>query len=792
MKHIILQLLNQAINSDDLFCGLAPFWVKNNCIVIELVNSQDHIFLEMPEKKAWKRYQVDPSQDWANIIGYIRQYYLGSDNSAQLDLIVDAEGSATALHIMETIQQICLSLGLLLTVKLLFLAETRSKFYQAEQSLYDEIKQAVLDNETTRPKYHWNCVYLLVASNEQQNTLRSTLLPYLLQFDCSSDNQIVKSFGGQIRNMDIKSIDHIPRELSIETACSALSRTPKTDPLSLLLLNANVNGLSSGEQLSMLQTKLNMLEGISYPIPVDLLVQKQSPLGDVSTRDLFKRFCFDNPQSNPAYYEGAEVEALSRMPLIAKAVRKWEECVIEAGCATGNLTPLIDMLCINSDFDLLLCGYQKPQIMNTEKTLTTQDGYSEIAIRKLEPYIDILKQILENAIFEARIKLIRSRMPILRNQLIQIQQRRKKAVETAIASSRTQSIRELVESWSRKINADLFNESLQIDLPGQSDNPDTWIEHCAGKILGRIVPPDLDEGRTELYHSGMKIINAMSTQTGDVLLPSVLSGGRRLTDKWIVYDQIDLHRECITSEEPVVIKLVEYELDLHDNMLLDHEMFKMPLTPPHISPVLAAEEGSDNTVINNQPVSLPDFSEEPLEEFMGTLVWIWDNVHYETARVEVYADTGSPGSMDNPICKKSVRYRPDDRYPIGAIENLPSGVPLIFRIIYQDQGRDVIGCSKEIKMKAPKTTLDINSIEVIEGKILGVFGGKPYTRLKIVPSGPFETDHIAVGSSSGHFYSASWERTDPDGSWLSELLPSMEDWRVVDRPGDLIEYKIIQ
>lgn len=790
MKHIVLQLLNETIKSDELFRGLDPSWIKNNCVVIEQVESQ--MFTQVPEQLAWGRFQADRSQDWANIIGYIKQNFLGSDNNVQLDLIVGADGTAIALPIMQTIQQICMNLGMLLAVKIIFLAEIRSSFYQDEQYFYDEIKQAAIDNENGQPKYHWNCVYLLIANNEQQEVLRSVLLPYLLQFNCSSNNQLIKAFGGQVRNMDITAIDQVPRELSIQAACSALNRTPKKDPFSLLLLNVNAKGLSSGEQLSMFQTELNALENISYPIPVDLLVQKQSPLGDVSTRDLFARFCFDNPQSNPAYYENAGVEALSRMPLIAKAVRKWEERVVREGCAAGDLVPLIDMLSTNSDFDLLLREYQKPEIMNTEKTLTAQDGYTDISIRKLEPYINILQQILDNVVFEARIKLIRARLPMLRNQLAQIQQHRQKAVDFALKDGRTKSIMELIDSWSRKISAKLFNESLHIDLPGPEDDPDKWIQQSAGKMLGRIVPPDLDEGRAELYHSGMRIIENMGALTGDVLLPPVLSGGRRLTDKWIVYDQIDLHRDCITSVEPVVIKLVEFELDLRDSIMLDHQMFMPPLTLPQVSSTLSSGQFSEDPEQDEETESLSDFHEEELEEFMGTLIWIWDNVQYVTARVEVYADTGLPEDKEKPVFTQSVRYRADDRYPIGAVGRLPSGVPLIFRIIYQDHGRDVEDITTEIRMKAPKTILEVSQIEVVEGKKFGLFGGKPYVRLKITPSGPFETRHIAVGSSSGHFYSASWERTEPEGSWLSELLPNMEDWRVVDRPGDLIEYQIIQ
>ena len=141
MKHIVLQLLNQAKKSDELFRGLDPSWVRNNCVVIEQVESQ--AFLEVPEQMAWGRFQADRSQDWANIIGYIKQNFLGSDNNVQLDLIVGADGAAIALPIMQTVQQTCMNLGTLLAVKIIFLAEIRSDFYQEEQNLYDEIVDGI-------------------------------------------------------------------------------------------------------------------------------------------------------------------------------------------------------------------------------------------------------------------------------------------------------------------------------------------------------------------------------------------------------------------------------------------------------------------------------------------------------------------------------------------------------------------------------------------------------------------------------------------------------------------------
>ena len=285
-------------------------------------------------------------------------------------------------------------------------------------------------------------------------------------------------------------------------------------------------------------------------------------------------------------------------------------------------------------------------------------------------------------------------------------------------------------------------------------------------------------------------MNEMQASAGVKLIPITLSSTENYTMRtdWIVYKQIASRNTTWQTTEPFIVKMEEILLDLHRSDGMDRFLFQRELVAPvqqnDLPGQIKNEEMPENEEEEIRPEKIPP---KALDVYDGTLRWIWKRMDCSTARVEIIADTGKENDREKPVLSAKIQYSPNDKYAIGGMESIPSGIPLSIRIYYQNNGRDVKDEPVIIQMKAPKSRLEVNSVTVKEGRF---FNKKTYLRLILQTSGAFTPDHVAVASSTGFVYSADWEPW--EGGWRSELLPEGEYWRVVDRPGDLIEYEIIQ
>lgn len=799
MKHVVLPIMDSQYDDRLFFRGLDETLVRGQFFLIDPTDRDDLQIVDI-QGRAARTYQIGRNVDWDDVFGNIQSSFLENDFLFQLDVVVDAGGSARAVSVLQALPPVFLALGLTASIKIIFLADARSVHYPEEQALYNTLKQAVFDAESGQLSLKFNCAYLMIAQTDAQKTLRERILPYIIWGESRVSHPEIRTCGGQVRDLDINAIELVPKDLAVKTVCAILRTKPLDNAVSLFLLATGSNANKTPkEQLELFRDRLEEKVPVRLPGVADLLVQKGTPDGDITTRELFAKFCRDNPYSDPQLYDNASIEKLTRIPVVVNAVYEWENTIVEQICEKGDVSVYTDHLGRGSDFDTLLKQYQKPMAMTVDKTLTDKDGYSETAIQKLEQYTFNLQQMLRNAVFAARIRLIYARLPAIRKRLETVQQQRIDAVNAALEASLTKGDTVLIEDWSKVISTELTNAAAVVRLPKETDDVREWIGKNTEELMKAIPAPDFDTGRKELAESGAKIISSMRADTDEKLITVPLRPAIDvpLEPRWIVYRQMTTNADDQRTAEPVIIKISEWYLNLHQCAQMDLALFQKPLaavTTTHASdlpaaagtaetaemPAQAAEEEMDAAPLIRQ-------DKEELEIYSGTISWVWKNMKYNTARLDIYLDSGDDEKPEAPIIQQNVRYCSDDHYTIGHLNELPSGVPLIFRVVYQDRGRDVTEISHEFKMRSPRTRLEVELLSVKEGKL---FGKKPYFRLKVHNTGSFFAEHVAVGSSTGHIYSAAWEPTE-DG-WLSELLPDCENWMLVDRPGDLVEYEIIQ
>ena len=794
MKHVVLPITEQPWPEETLLRGLNPGWLRDNVFLIRRTQAQDGEIRHAQGGMA-NSFLVGRQADWYDVIGNVQVTFLREEFGFQLDAIVDAGGCGEAWQVLQKVRGAVSELGLTMVVRIFFLGEVRSAQYQEEQNFYNEIKKTQASQDPGEDPVKWNCFVFMLCQNPEQERIRNRLLPYLLQMDCGTTLHEVRTCGGIVRELDIHSVESVPSELATKTVCALLTRNTVLNPGSILILGrSNAAVRNPKEQLSQLQQALEDKVPVRCPSSWDLLVQKGGPGGEISASELEKRFLRANEACNPRSYEQANLHQLERMAWIAEAEIHWEEEVIRKACETGNIGLILEQLVPGGDFEKLLGSYQKQAFLNSDRTLTEKDGYTAEAAAKLDTYAMNLGNNLREAVFEARLRLIRARIPALRKHLEEILKRRENAVQSAMSEIRTEGVSGLVENWSRRISSDLGNAADSIRLPGEQEDSGEWIRKQAKALLERIPQPNLEEGRKELAQSGEKLISAMQSETCPKLISAGLSGAVDVSfpSRWIVYEQIHTGTAAAQTPEPVIIRLEEWYMDLHRCSMMDASLFQRkllaPVTEEETAPAVGTAAGQQELAEDGEEEIRPIRQEKPkLPIYDGILSWVWKRMSWSGARVEAYADTGEGFEQHGPYHVCNVNYRPEDKYEIGGREKFPSGVPLCFRIIYQDRGKDVTEEQEEIRMRAPRSRLEVESQNVREGSF---FNKKNYIRLKIRSSGAFSPEHITVASSTGCVHSASWEET--GNGWRSELLPEGESWQVVDKPGDLIEYEIIQ
>ena len=794
MKHVVLPVFAEPFEERMLFHSTDADRISREFFLINRTGENNREIRLVQENRV-RSFRIGKEADWYDVIGNVQDTFLRDDYGFQLDAVVDAGGSAEVMQILGAVRKAAAQLGLTMLIRILFLGDIRSSRYEDEQKFYNEIKAGIGGRETDPGNpdepIQWNCTYMLLAQNPEQKRLRERLLPYLIQMDCGIALHEVKTCGGLISELNISSIETVPRELATRVICSLLTVNDLTNPLPVVLLGkGNTVPKDGQEKLKMLQQALDDVFPVRAPSAMDLLVQKGGPGGEASSGELARRFFRDNPLSDPEKYEKADVHQLEEMPPVADAVAEWEERIAQKTCEYAGIRKIAEMLRPESEFDNLLCSFRNNTYQTGERVITDKDGYTDAASSKLESVASNLGTKLREAVFEARIRLFRARMPVLRRRLEETEQKREKAVQNALSELRNEGVTSLTENWCRKLNNKLNSETRRVGLPGEEEEPAEWIRKQVDELLTKIRDPELDEGRSELARSGDKLMNTMKEEAGQKLTSISLSNtvDTQLPPHWIVYKQIPSAYTEWKTEEPVIIRLDEWYMDLRRFDMMDTELFQRELVPPvreiqEREETVPAEKAYEEKKEETRPLKK---EKKELKIYDGTLRWIWKKMDWSSARVEIYEDRGNGADRSRLRYSCQVSYRPNDKYEIGGLEKLPSGSPLYIRVVYQDRGKDVADTAEEIRMQAPKTTLEVRTLTVKEGPLLRK---RPYARLKINANGAFSTDHIVVASPTGCVHTASWEQS-ADG-WISELLPDGETWYLANRPGDMLEYEII-
>ena len=93
MKHIILPVMDARYEDDTFFRGLDDNLVREQFFLIDPTNPDDHQIADVKGRRT-RTYLIGKNTDWDDVFGNIQSAFLGTDYTFQLDLVVDAGGSA--------------------------------------------------------------------------------------------------------------------------------------------------------------------------------------------------------------------------------------------------------------------------------------------------------------------------------------------------------------------------------------------------------------------------------------------------------------------------------------------------------------------------------------------------------------------------------------------------------------------------------------------------------------------------------------------------------------------------
>lgn len=788
-KHIILSLLGDTPEFEELFGKLEPdcipdfFWIRPE------QQNDDQIFQNIYANCAG--YDVGKNADWYDVFYYIDSEFLQGDKKFVLDVLINDQGCGRALEILRRIEDGIFRNEQMPLTRIFFLANVTSKYPNEEQKLYDDLKQGYLDHNMDKdvPWVYW---YLLMAENAQQTKLRKWALPFLLCRDINDTERHCKTCVGTYRELDSNPINRVPMDLAVKAVCNHLTKE-EINGMSALLMGDGIACYSQPEeQKHFLEQKLLERVPIKYPSAWDLIVHKGHPDAEVDAEELLNRFWQDNPDEDIGLYTPSDTGRLEALPLVAGAADEWEKSVVSLVCQTGGIQGILDLLKPESAFDSLLQSDSYLLHKRRNVTLNKQCGYSDEAAERISDFIETYENDFTNAVTQARFRLIRYRIKGLAQKLTQIETKRREAIKQALTEISTESLCDTIPGWVRKIELAFADEISFVRYPDDHEDIGEWIQKQARALLNRTEIPDFDEAHAERGKNGEAEIQALLNEQPVRLLTTALSGTiNSLTEKLYVSRQLMVRTAHVLTEQPLILRLQEGSFEPDREGVLDTRLFRrIPgPRPVPVAPVAGTTETKPHAAgLPEHPLRTGSRMEQDTDEipiFDGKLSWKWVNTAYQNAEITAYTEN------EEELGKCKVQFRPDDHYPFALSNKMPSGAKIIFKVQYFKAGRPT-GEFEEIVMRMPRMTLEVSSIDVKAGGKLFGLGANEYRRLKIVcaQNSSFLPEHVAVASSRGYAYTARWTE-EQSGCWLSELLPVQEEWHVIDRPGDLSEYEII-
>lgn len=731
------------------------------------------------------------------------------EESFTVDLIVDAAHAKQAGSVLALLSQA----GQWYRTHVIFLSECDSDYGKDQSDFYIRIRNDAGGVEA-ESGLGWSWFTLLADENSNGVTgdiirnQRKRLLPFVIRADHSKDyNHSCYTYAVTSEEIDFDQISEIPRVLALKYACDTIQDHEVFEEFSLLLMNGDVCPADMEAQAKAFKTNLMPHTGIR-PITVpDLLIQKHDPQGDFQTRELMNLLLTDNPDYDARRYDQAETEEqLLALPWVTQGADAWESYVLEQTVRHTDIERIRDQLTNDSEWarrirhEYTNLYYKMDPLSSCTSRISGKKGYNSEAGSDATDDLYRVNEGLNNAVFQAILRLIFFRMHHVLTEIDQIIESRKAAVDSITKSlQKYDTTRNMTPKWCASIMQQLsaISSSVTMNLSAEEE-PRRLITEYAESLLDHLKGQlDTKEGYLEMAAS--ENVDALMQKIRNTTTPYPLvnprfSGGSciKKDENWFMFER--MHQELgnpsvLPTELPIVACVSCYYL------------YPAADTAPNperedLTRIMFGKKINVNIPwANEKKEKARDIQQEHVQWYASgsnkdrscspdSLAFQWEYEQADAVNIRYM-------SIDHKVIEEIRRDKQSfgGKFEIIPPASLPSGMRINIEVLFLRSGHEIGKCSKTFYYETAKQRLEITT------EYMDLKGGL-FKKIRSRRFRAFNADSERLrgfvcvrneisGCICKHI---SWEQDGKD--CISEALPEDGAWSVINRPDSPYVYQL--
>lgn len=811
MKHIIIPL-SDVLGTEDNYLAAVPAAEKQYYgMVLPSDDPTPALIREAGTDFCWQ-YSACMSENCT--VGALKAVFeqlrtdidpLGGE-SFTLDLIVDAAHAKAAEKLLPLIKKA----GQWYRIHIVFLSSRNSKYGKEQAAFLTKIWN---DVEGMREDSGLGWTWFTMLADENRNGAggetirkqRKVLLPFLLLDDHANERaHTCYTYAATYQDIHFDQIKDIPRVQSIKYACGALQAREVYNERGILLMNGDSCPEGIEAQRNVLKgnlLKTTDLRGITGP---DLLIQKHDPQADFPVRSLLEQLLRDNPEMDARLYDRAiSEEQLQALPYVAKAVKAWDSYVIEQATKHTDLARIHDQLTNDSEWmgriskDFQNDYFQNDPLQLCTSVLQGKLGYDSEAANSATNDLERVNQQLENAVFQACLRLMVLRLRHTCARLEAIMEDRSMAVKEMMRSVEgDEGTEKLIQNWCDDIWGKLTEISNNVPLyTVTAENSKSLIEKYAATLLDHLKHQiDVADGYAEMASSEntnrlMQTIE-LNTTPYQLINPALGNTCQEKGQKWYVYNKLQptyAPDRTELTERQIVLLLTSFRFNpagetapdpetesYEDSLFLPEFELNLGIRRPVVSKQIKNESGTEYS----EPQEMA--TREP-EKY--SMKFDWEYPDAETVCIRYFLFGQAEPIKE--IQKDKLSF--GGFFVVKPIPSLPSGARIDVEIRFLKLGHQVGKYSKPIQFETEK--VQIQAEEETYVVKTGLFKKAWYHRFRVRGvSGLTGRICIQNAVSGCKCMQISWMQDGPDS--VSEPIPEGGAWRLMNRPDSPYVYQL--
>ncbi len=813
MRYIIIPLCEQSEKEDLLTAAFSDTEKGKTGIVIPSSDAEPKGIQQGGDGACWIYQACFTNPDSVYVISAVlNQLRSDIDPSGEESFTIDLVVDAAHAKIAEDVLKLLTRAGQWYRTHVIFLPECDSVFGKEQSDFYIKIRGDA-GGIAEDSGFGWSWFTMLAdesitgVTGDIIRKQRNTILPFVICSDHSKDHyHSCFTYAISLEEVNFDQISEIPRVLALKYACDAVQDHEAYEEFSLLLMNGDVCPAGAEAQVNAFKANLLPYTGIK-PITVpDLLIQKHDPQSDSQTRELMDLLLADNPDYDARKYDQAVTEEqLLALPWVAKAEEAWETYVLENTVKHTDITRIRNQLSNDSEwagkikYEFANSYYKTDPLSACTSKIIGKKGYNSEAGIYAANDLQRVNEGLQNALFQAILRLIYFRMRYVLTRIDQIIEKRRNAVkEVTNKLHKYDTTINMTQKWGAYINRQLLSVSSSVPLNLEEEDTVKLIKEYADALLDHLKGQiDLKDGYLEMAASENAealMLKIKNTTTPYPLVNHRFSGGSYIKkdDKWFMYKR--MHQEfgsvdAFPTELPIVACVSCYYLypaaDTAPNP--ENEDFTQGMFAQRIRlniPWAHGKTSSPENTSHDYTEPLPAEIQDEKNIISDSLNFQWEYDQADTVNIRYL-------TIDNKLIEETKRNKQSfgGRFSVVPPRTLPSGMRMNIEILFLRSGHEIGKYSKVFYYETAKQRLE-TSLEYIDLKN-GLF-----KRIRCRRFRAFNADidrikgYICVrneisGCVCKHVV---WEQDGRD--CVSEVLPEDGAWLIINRPDSPYIYQL--